>query len=53
MKVNVIEGGKYLRAIACRHEFGNFFHAGTVVDMAIGVDDLHFVVYLSKELPGL
>src|SRR5581483_8653778 len=41
MKMNVIEGGKDLGAIARRHESGNLVHAGPVVDVTVGVDDSH------------
>ena len=41
MKMNVVEGGKNLGAITSRHELGDFVHARPIVDVAIGIDDLH------------
>jgi len=41
VKMNVIEGGKYFRPISRRHELRDLVHARPVVDMAVGVDDLH------------
>src|ERR1044071_3498959 len=41
MKMNVIERRKNLHAITGRHEFRNLVHTRPVVDMAVGIDDLH------------
>jgi len=32
---------KNLRAITRRHELGDFVHTRPVIDVAVGVDDLH------------
>ena len=41
VEVNMIEGRKNLRAVAGRHVLGYFVHARSIVDMAIGINDLH------------
>jgi hypothetical protein len=53
VEVNVIEGRKNFGAVARRHVLGNFVHARPIVDMAVGVDDLHDLSFLSKELRRL
>ncbi|HEV8722160.1 MAG TPA: hypothetical protein VGW77_16190, partial [Candidatus Binatia bacterium] len=41
VEVNMIEGRKNLRAVAGRHVLRYFVHARAIVDMAIGINDLH------------
>jgi hypothetical protein len=41
MKMNMIERWKNLCAVTGRHEFRNLVHTRPVVDMAVGIDDLH------------
>jgi len=41
MKMNMIERWKNLRAVTGRHEFRNLVHTRPVIDMAVGIDDLH------------
>jgi hypothetical protein len=43
MKMNMIEGWKNLRAVTGRHEFRDLVHTRPVVDMAVGIDDLHML----------
>src|SRR5690349_20025633 len=41
MKRKMIERWEDLRAVTGRHEFRNLVHTRPVVDMAVGIDDLH------------
>ena len=50
MEVDVVECGENLAAISRRHVFGDFVHTGPIVDVAIGVDDLHQVRSLSPAI---
>jgi len=41
VKVDVIECRENFGAISRRHELGDFVHTRPVIDVAVGVDDLH------------
>jgi hypothetical protein len=41
MKVDMVERGENLCAISRRHVARDLVHARTVIDVTVGVDDLH------------
>ena len=50
MKMDMIEGRKYLSAISRRHVLRDFVHARPIVHMPVGVDDLHCLFPFASSL---
>jgi hypothetical protein len=52
MKVDMIERGENLGAISRRHVSRDLVHARTVINMTVGVDDLHNLFFFRGNLDG-